>query len=198
MDIEWVKALAPVGTLLVGTAGFYLAWKSRRESQLRQADVLKWSLETIRLLQEVVLAADRGCSDPNFITEEFRKALSTLGDALSVAAEQGRLFFRNIPNPHGDKKEQAYRGLRPEILDQLIIAAQICREFEGNTQQRRQLRYLALRAEQRFVSLAQLEVGRARVSSIAAGASGSGVHLGSLISGINSHDMERSEDRFRP
>jgi hypothetical protein len=129
MDIEWIKALAPVGTLLVGTAGFYLAWKSRRESQLRQADVLKWSLETIRLLQEVVLATDKGYAEPGLVTEEFCKALSASGDALSVAAEQGRLFFRNIPNSHGNKKEPAYRGLRPEILDQLIIAAQICREF---------------------------------------------------------------------
>ena len=198
MDTEIIKAIAPLGAMIVAACGLFLAWRTQREGQLRKADVLKWALESIESLQTAVLLIDRRCHEADLPDEELATDLYDSCSRLSVLAEQGRLYFRNQKHAHGAAKEIAYRGLRPEILDQLIIGFYVCQTFfQSTTDERWKLRYLMLQAELRFVSLVQAEVGRSKIASSIAGASGDGVNLRRLLANIDSRKLENSSHRFR-
>jgi hypothetical protein len=191
-------SIAAIVSAILAIVGLYFVWRSQREAQLRRGEVLEWANESISVMQTLVLKLNPRSSDavdPN----QPDKEIANLAILASVLAERGRMFFKNTPHAHGADKPEAYRGLRPEILDQLIIAYQVALSSElANSETKRKLRYLAMQAEQRFVSLVQMEVGRGKGASPSAGQPGTAVDVNWLVQSIDTDKMvawERGFDR---
>lgn len=175
---------AAIVSAFVALVGVLVAWRSAREAALRKGEVLAWSNDVIRNLQSLVLICQRrGVPLPQEI--EAAK-LHEIYFATSVLAEQGRLFFRNErAGDHGIDKPEAFQGLRPDILDQVILAHQIAGAFGGADEEaRRRMGCVAEDAARRFVTLAQKEVGRSRTASAATSKGGTGPTLQSLMRGV--------------
>ncbi len=110
----------------------------------------------------------------------------------SILVERGRLFFRNARSGHGRHKPHAYRGKRPEILDQLVIAHQIaCTWPDADSDRRRMMGVVASDVLRRFVSLVQMEVGRTRTASADTRRRGDGADLDMRLREVDSVPIEK-------
>ena len=174
--------LAAVVSAFVALGGLLFAWRTAREAALRKGEVLTWSNRVIRNMQSLVLI----CQQRGVPQEIEAKKLVDIYFAASVLAEQGRLFFKNerVGN-HGLEKPEAFQGLRPDILDQVVLAHQIAGAFSSaGEEDRRRMCCVAEDAARRFVTLAQKEVGRSRTASAATSKGGRGPTLESLMGGV--------------
>src|ERR1700742_68950 len=105
---NWSTIVPVIGVILTGI-GVYFAWRSARERQLRLDDVLTWSNEVIRSMQTLYLVCLLG--EKNFAAEDAKTIRRQIALDTSVLVEQGRMFFKNFPDPeHGKDKPPAYRG----------------------------------------------------------------------------------------
>jgi hypothetical protein len=149
----------------------------REKDDLRKHDVFLWSNQCIEVLQTLVFL----CSDIEEVLDEKSRILKNkeIFFRTSILIEQGRLFFRNEkPDEYGQEKLAAYRGYRPIILDQLVLAHQISKKLpNSNENDRKVLCKIAENCAKYFVSLAQQEVGRDRVASKEAGDGGYEIDL---------------------
>lgn len=183
--------LAAVVTAIVALVSGFIGWRRARENALRKEDVHNWSNDVIRNMQSLVLICERrnGALSP----EEERAKLLDIFFATSVLAEQGRLFFKNQPaGSYGSDKPEAYRGKRPEILDQVLVAHAIARTFAGTDEAgRKRMGCVAEDAARRFVSLAQKEVGRGRTASAETRRGGTGTSLENLLQGVTAERLAR-------
>jgi hypothetical protein len=173
--------LAAVVSAFVALIGLVVAWRKARESALRKEDVHSWSNDAIRNLQALVLVCQR--RNGLLSSDAERNKLVDIFFETSVLAEQGRLFFKNeAVGTYGKDKPEAYRGKRPEILDQILVAHAIAGSFLGADEaNRRRMCCVAEDAARRFVSLAQKEVGRGRTASVETRKGGTGTDLGTLM-----------------
>ncbi len=180
----------PVLSALIALAGLSIAWRQSRELALRRGDVLTWANEVIRELQSLLLICV--LDDDDLDTATRKAKLTEIIFSTSVLVEQGRLFFRNeVTDDHGQDKEPAYRGHRPTILDQIVLAHQIARQWEkANDAERTNMMLLAEDCAKKFVSLAQQEVGRSRTASAVTKKAGDGRQLDDLLKDFNSARME--------
>jgi hypothetical protein len=184
--------LAAVISAFVALIGLLVGWRRARESALRREEVLNWSNSAIRHLQSLVLVCQsRGDQLPKDIAEA---KLREIFYETSVLAEQGRLFFKNeIKGAYGQEKPQAYRGRRPEILDQLLIAHAIAGAFgAAEASSRLRMTCVAQDAARRFVTLAQQEVGRSRTASAETRKGGTGTSLQALMQDVQPERLEPS------
>jgi hypothetical protein len=182
--------VAPIVSLLIALAGLSIAWRQSRESALRRGDVLTWANEVIRELQSLLVLC---VLDEDELDATTRKAkLIDIVFNTSVLVERGRLFFRNeVTDDHGQDKELAYRGHRPTILDQIVVAHQIARQWEkADGAERANMMLLAEDCAKKFVSLAQQEVGRSRTASAVTKKAGDGRQLDDLLKDVNSARLE--------
>jgi hypothetical protein len=182
--------IIPILSALIALAGLSIAWRQSRESALRRGDVLTWANEVIRELQSLLLIC---MLDEDELDAATRKAkLTEIIFDTSVLVERGRLFFRNeVTDGHGQDKEPAYRGHRPTILDQIVVAHQIARNWEkANDAERANMMLLAEDCAKKFVSLVQQEVGRSRTASSVTKKAGDGRQLDDLLKDFNSARME--------
>ena len=176
--------LAALVSAFVALIGLVVAWRRTREAGLRKEDVHNWSNDVIRNMQSLVLVCERrnGALSP----EVERAKLLDIFFETSVLAEQGRLFFKNQPaGSYGSDKPEAYRGKRPEILDQVLVAHAIARTFaSADEASRARMCCVAEDAARRFVSLAQKEVGRGRTASAETRKGGTGTSLDTLMQAV--------------
>jgi hypothetical protein len=173
--------LAAVVSAFVALGGLLIGWRRARESALRKEDVLAWSNSVIRNLQSLnLICQHRGEFLPHDVASQ---KLAEIFFETSVLAEQGRLFFKNeIVGTYGSEKQEAYRGRRPEILDQVLIGHQIARALAGaDADGRWRMSCVAEDAARHFVTLAQKEVGRSRTASAATRKAGTGTSLDALM-----------------
>ncbi|HTN60010.1 MAG TPA: hypothetical protein VL147_00470 [Devosia sp.] len=128
-------------------------------------------LQTLRL----VIESATGIADS--------QATSDISRELSILAEQGRMFFKNVPmSDFGIEKEEAYQGLRPAILDQLVFAYFVAQAWtELPDIDREAATEIVVKSENRFVSLLQREVGRKRTADRYNMEGGSGHPLAGLL-----------------
>lgn len=173
-----LEATAAIVSAVLTAVALFAGWLSSRKSELRREDVLDWANESIAALQTLLLLCIHG--DPPIPAADAERRRVELLIQTSVLTERGRLFFRNAgPFSHGREKHRAYRGKRPEILDQLVAAHQIaCRWPRANDDERVRMRLVAEDCLKQFVSLVQLEVGRSRTASADTRRGGSGALLG--------------------
>lgn len=186
-----MEAIAGVVSAAIALMGLLILAAQWREASLRRNEVTAWSLLSIQALQSLHLMTILG-------SKGREEALDKLRFDTSVLIEQGRLFFRNKPyRDFGAEKPRAYQGLRPVILDQLVIAHQIACNLENADDDRRlRMRGAAENAVRAFVSFAQAEVGRNRPASEYANMAGQGISLDRILSDID--DEQLSNLRQRP
>lgn len=177
------EAVAASVSAFVAAIGLMFAWRRGRETALRTEEVLSWAQQVIEAMQQLNLICQR---HPIIGPETERDALRQIYFETSVLAEQGRLFFRNAAaGDHGRDKPEAYRGRRPEILDQVLIAHAIAGALTAADDERRaRMCVVAQNASRRFVTLAQKEVGRSRTVSAETSKGGTGTDLESLLAEV--------------
>lgn len=190
--------IASVVSACVAACGLFFAWRQSRESALRRADVLNWAEQAIDALQSLLLICvlDDGELDP---AVEKAKLIEIMF-ATSTLTERGRLFFKNEirGDGHGQDKERAYQGYRPKILDQLVVAHQITRQWsQANAEDRKIMLILAEDAARTFVSLAQQEVGRSKTASAITKRAGDGRDLDELVKEFNRARLEQGSSFAR-
>ena len=151
------------GSLIVAALGVFFGYFSWKKQEIRHESVLQWSNEVIVCLQHMIIHLKHFYKDDKegiFLMESVSKT--------SILIEQGRLFFKNqVVDDHGESKPNAYRGYRPEILDQILIAHLIALNWRGSSVEDRKLLLVSLEdCAKNFVSLAQQEVGRNRTACV--------------------------------
>lgn len=172
-----IEGIAAAASVILTLIALFASWRSGRKSELRREDVANWADESIATLQTLLLISIHG--DPPIPAAEADRLRTEALLKTSILVEQGRMFFRNAgPYSEGREKHRAYRGKRPEILDQLVAAHQIaCRWAKANDDERVRMRLVAEDCLKRFVSLVQLEVGRSRTASAGTRRRGTGALL---------------------
>jgi hypothetical protein len=172
-----MEAVAATASAILTAIALVIGWRASRKSELRREDVANWADEAIATLQTLLLICIHG--DPPVPAAEAEKRRADIVFKTSILVEQGRMFFRNAgPYSEGREKHAAYRGKRPEILDQLVAAHQIaCRWPKANDEERVRMRLVAEDCLKRFVSLVQQEVGRSRTASAGTRRRGTGALL---------------------
>lgn len=187
-----LEAFAAFLSAILTAIALFAGWLSSRKSELRREDVADWANEAITALQTLLLICIHG--DPPIPAAEADRRRVDLLIQTSVLTERGRLFFRNAgPYSVGRDKPRAYRGKRPEILDQLVVAHQIaCRWPHAGDEERARLRLVAEDCLKQFVSLIQREVGRSRTVSADTRRRGTGVHLMERMTEIPQERVDRA------
>ncbi len=172
------ELLVPMITL----AGGWMKW---REGQLRRDDVLAWANEGIAAMETLLLICKWG--EQYDASNELDKKLKELCITTAILTERGRLFFKNqSPTLRGQKKEPAYRGDRPCILDQLVVANKVALRWRlGNAEDRARMTCVAETALKKFVSLVQKEVGRNRTAAGETKRSGEKIDLDVLMDEVD-------------
>jgi hypothetical protein len=162
--------------VIVAVAG----WSASRKQELRLNEVLLWVNASIDCIQTVVLLIGREAL--SLTDDERRDRLEEQGVRASVLVGQGRMFFQNAErDSFGQDKHPAFRGLRPLILDVLVVIHQLALAWPKLKTDHGAAFDVALDCLQRFVSLAQQEVGRERTASAYVAAGGSGASFASLL-----------------
>ncbi|MCW3848372.1 hypothetical protein OF829_14100 [Sphingomonas sp. LB-2] len=171
------EAIAATVSAILTAFALFAGWRSSRKNELRTEDVFDWAAEAITALQTLLLITIHG--DPPIPAAEAERLRVEVLVKTSALTERGRLFFRNAgPYSEGREKPRAYRGKRPEILDQLVAAHQVaCRWPRASDEERVRMRLVAEDSLKQFVSLVQTEVGRSRTASADTRRRGTGAHL---------------------
>jgi hypothetical protein len=185
-----MEAIAGIVSAAIALIGLLIVAAQWREASLRRTEVTAWSLLSIQALQSLHLITIFG-------TSGREESLDKVKFDTSVLVEQGRLFFKNKPyEDFGAEKPPAYRGLRPVILDQLVIAHQIACNLENADDDRRlRMRGAAENAVRSFVSFAQAEVGRNRPASEYANMAGQGISLNRILNAIDDEQIANLNQR---
>jgi hypothetical protein len=186
----WLPVVVSALSFLVGAFGLLISYRSTREKQLRLDDVLKWSNEVIRAMQTLYLICLLG--EKNLEAGEAKAMRQRIAIDTSVLVEQGRMFFKNQPDPaHGKDKPPAYRGYRAEILDPIVVAHQIaCRWDAADAEARQRMTLVAEGIVRRFVSMAQQEVGRGETQSREMAKGGRGDSLETLMQAFDAARLD--------
>ncbi|MEI9852546.1 MAG: hypothetical protein WDN24_18700 [Sphingomonas sp.] len=174
---DHIEGVAGAASALATAIALLATWLSWRRSELRRDDVHDWANEAIAAMQTIrlICAGRRTAMTP----EEARTRLTQLAVDTSVLVERGRLFFRNARSWDGRHLPRAYRGKRPEILDQLVVAHQIACAWPGaNPEERVRMALVSEDVLRTFVTLMQAEVGRSRTASAGTRRRGDGADLG--------------------
>lgn len=190
---DWISALALAIAILTAGGSSY-GW---RHSKFRYGEVLTWSLEVIRAMQRLQLLLRRDHKNNSGVAEhrpEFDREVRESSEAISILAEQGRVFFKNSPGRGalrgwGAGKPPAYRGVRPRVLDYLVACYDAADDRPSADRARRKdLLDAVLEAERQFVSLARCEVGRAGSLSVRTREAGQGSPLDGLLEDLRKRE----------
>lgn len=179
-------------SLAIAIAGSAVAWLAARRAELRRDQVYDWASHAIDSFQTLALLVKPDLRD---LPQQDRVAkIQEVAIQLSVLTEHGRILFKNAPaGDFGKEKEIAYRGLRPLILDELVIAHQLaCRWRHLNQEELWWAFETSVTLLKRFVSLAQLEVGREKTASSYTKLGGDGTSFEGLL-----EDHRRGIERTR-
>ena len=174
---------AALGVVWAIAAAYYASFK--------RDEVRGWASSCIEVLQSISIICS---TSPDRIPNRDERLIE-LAIRASNLLEIGRLYFSNSKRGTFSSEPSsppAYRGYRPAILDEVFIAYQVAMQFGELSPADQQLAKKIVKvAERRFVSLAQVEVGRARSASRYNEVPGDGLKLDNLI------DEARSTGRFR-
>jgi hypothetical protein len=190
----------------VGAAGGLTAWvvdriekadqrkaerAKKHADELRLGEMAEWASEAVAVMQSLVIALQ--LKEKAISSDDRRARILVVAFQASILVERGRLFFKNtIIDDFGSEKEPAYRGYRPLILDQLVVACQVANRFlEQQHDDGCRLLAVAEDATRRLVSLVQTEVGRSRSASADTSSHGDGANLDYLLSILPKERTER-------
>ena len=163
---------------LTALAGFLWVLFVAYRASFKTDEVRHWAKECITTLQGIAVLTNTPVGVPD---KDLR--LANLAISSSVLLEQGRLYFKNRHrSAFGTEKHPAYRGFRPAILDELLVAHQVALRYSSLSRDEQAVAGpIAQSCERRFVSLVQMEVGRIAAASRYNEKAGQGLDLDWLI-----------------
>ncbi len=185
ISLGFLKDYWPHLTFFIASATGLYKW---RKGELRHNDVLDWSNRCIAVSQTTHLVMCRNLDVPTSEQHSDQQKIKELSIEASVLVEQGRLLFKNVEGKgslkgYGRDKSPAYRGIRPKILDWVLLIHEAAQAWENADVSRRRSILLAVEdAERNFVSLAQFEVGRSRTAHFKTSEPGDGSPLALSLS----------------
>jgi hypothetical protein len=187
---------APIVSTGIGLVGLFVTWLRWREATLRRGDVLAWANEVIRELDSLWLVCIM--REAELPLDAAQNRLREIIFNSSILVERGRLFFKNqVLNGHGDEKPPAYQGYRPRILDPIVLAHKVAREWQfANADTRLRLTLVAEDCVKQFVSLVQKEVGRGRTASAETAHEGDGSNLRNRLDSISKQRVAQLKERI--
>ena len=165
--ITWFFDLLVAGA---GVAVAVIGFRIKRRMDERGLDfekdqaLIRWASEVLDTMAKCIGLTF--CDPGRMATGAFFDERRALLAALSAQIDQGRLMFSNdlIPGV-GDDKESAFRGLRPEVLTEIVFAHQTTKSLStaavasGNgTDEREGCRRKLVASKRRFVSIVQGEM----------------------------------------
>lgn len=190
---DWISLVALVVSVLTAGGSIYGWYHSR----FRYSEVLAWSQESIRAMQKLLhLLEAAPKSSSNSHADNTQVGITEASTAISALVEVGRIFFKNSAGEGnlkawGASKPPAYRGIRPKILDYLVACCDAAREWPlANAARRADLIDAVRESERQFVSLVQLEVGRARTLSTKTSQQGTGSPLVWILHDLRARETE--------
>lgn len=172
-----IEIAVAVVSVAIAAGGFGVAFMQWRETGRRKAEVHSWVDESLECLCELRLLTDE---KKKFLSDDQTiERINSLYVNSSTLVERGRIFFCNkIKDSFGSDKLKAYRGYRPDILDQLMVAHEIAYTWPKATpDDRRAMALVADFIQRKFLTLAISEVGRSEPASKYAGRGGDGAGL---------------------
>lgn len=189
-EATW-NTIATVASAVIAGAALLAGWYHWRRAELRRDDVLAWSNEVIGVLETLLIISI--LKNPILDEKVVRDKVVNIIFETSILIERGRLFFKNqIVDQFGAHKEAAYRGYRPRILDELVVAHQIaCEWFDADEDRKLRMRIVIQDCLKKFVSLAQKEVGRQRSASADASKGGVGIRIDDLLENVDKYELEK-------
>ncbi len=169
MNLTDALSLLGVGVGLVAAlvAWFNLHIADRAARNDVVGELRSWANEVIELLSE---ASELCGTEGNVVSlDEMSRRKSQLAMRISSLWDRGRLFF---PNVHQDvlgmHKPAAYSGLRPPILDVLMLSYELCRRIDAKpstSDSPRRKAFLHLKRE--FVSTMQAAISPSKAPTTA-------------------------------
>ncbi|NGO50944.1 hypothetical protein [Allomesorhizobium camelthorni] len=191
------ETFAAMVSVVIATIALFLALYQWRVSQLRKEEVQHWANEAIAALRKICLYT--GNKDGIFEESFVLNQMSDLCVTTSTLVERGRLYFKNkVIDDFNKNKFEAYRGYRPDILDQIMIAHNIsCAWRDSDADTRKKLSKLSEYAARKFVSLVQKEIGRDRTASKYTQTEGQGADIRYFLHKLDQvGDLESSEQEL--
>jgi hypothetical protein len=182
-----IEIAVAVVSVVIAAGGFGVALMQWRETGRRKAEVHSWVDKSLDCLCELRLVTDE---NRKFLSDEQNiERINSLYIDTSTLVEKGRIFFCNeIKDSFGSEKLKAYRGYRPDILDQLMVAHQIAFDWpKASPDDRRVMALVADFVQRKFLTLAISEVGRSKPASKYAGRGGDGAGLRYLVGLAKKH-----------
>ncbi|WP_448579394.1 hypothetical protein [Thermaurantiacus sp.] len=128
MDSAWIAAAISFGAMVIAALKlrhdkrqFIFSAKKEYEAELRS-----WGVKAVDEIDKIGLLFSGNFSDP----VDFRRFRSERISALSTLADSGRFFLPNGKVADvGSEKPFAFRGLRHEAVDALVIIHEILKEL---------------------------------------------------------------------
>lgn len=195
--VHWTEEshLADYATALIALAGLWFVWRDWRQRTLRQTEILEWANRVISSLESLLIVTTHYNHLPNRQMSDDK--IDTIMFETAIETERGRIFFRNqVTDEYGKEKEKAYRGYRPRILDPIVTAHQVAlRWHSASPQTRLALAVVAEDCLKRFVSLAQMEVGRSKSASAEPSKGGAGARLDAMLAAVSPQRLSQLEKR---
>ncbi len=185
-----LAAVAGFISAMIAAIAALLVWLQWRERRLRQDDVLRWSNEVIRAQQTLYLVLFLG--DSAFDRGTSRTMLAKIAVDTSVLVEQGRLFFKNTPDPtYGADRHPALSRLPPDAARSDRGGAPDCLPVGGGGRGGAGKNGgVAEDCVRSFVSMAQLEVGRSKTAHEDTARRGEGEKLETLLGKVKPERLE--------
>jgi hypothetical protein len=169
--VSLADALGLAGAVVGGTAALFAWFSLHVADRAARNDVVSelrgWANDVIDLLSE----ASELCGEEGAMLspDESSRRKSQLATRASSLWDRGRLFFPNVhQDVFGMHKPSAYSGLRPPILDMLMLSYELCRRIDakptvGDNPRRKAFVHL----KREFVSTIQAAISPSKAPSSA-------------------------------
>lgn len=162
--MDWESSVKLAGVVIAVAAAVVSFLSSQRASRIQAlslrnnfyAEIRKWAGDCVDSLSE---AAALALLDPKKMSSgEYFERRQTLMIKLSSLIDKGRWFFPNFfPDSYGPEKPEAFRGIRPRILDFLVAGYKAVRglDYREKTAPNIQASETLIDTKRHFVASAQ-------------------------------------------
>jgi hypothetical protein len=150
----FVAVLSLIATLALSFIAYRLSHRMARNDLLFQ--VRAWSDQVVSLLCRGFALCE---VDPRQYPEGFATSRMELIATSSALMDQGRFFFPNVSREVLESETSAYHGLRPVILDLVLLAHGLTRRIDiYNKAANAKRREAFVQVKRHFVSVTQKSV----------------------------------------
>ncbi len=164
MPVEFKDIVGPIVSLGAATVSAYFAFRqaryTRENFRIQQGnDLIRWGTEAINLLSEAESLPFRRL-DTDLDRNSFYVKRDEILCRLSALIDSGRMYYPNVRNDSiGLHKDEAFRGYRRPILDDLAFSFRKIKEYKHDkVDANHEIRHQVNKYRRQFVSRLQNSV----------------------------------------